>query len=144
MDAEGSSETAQSMARTAPGLHRVVNTFVTWNAPLLLLECASMRLRVTTLAAVGIVLASVASSGETIHLKNGRTILADHVRENGNRYEYEIGDDTYAIPKTSVDHVEAGGMPTRSAIGGKSGDLPVFVPVSSLSNEGDLPTTIVN
>jgi len=143
MDAEGSSETAQSMARTAPGLHRVVNTFVTWNAPLLLLECASMRLRVTTLAAVGIVLASVASSGETIHLKNGRTILADHVRENGNRYEYEIGDDTYAIPKTSVDHVEAGGMPTRSATGGKSGDLPVFVPVSSLSNEGDLPTTIV-
>ena len=45
---------------------------------------------------------------DTIHLKNGRTILADHVRENGNRYEYEIGDDSYGIPKSAVDHVEAG------------------------------------
>jgi hypothetical protein len=30
-------------------------------------------------------LASAAASADTIHLKNGRTILADHVRENGNR-----------------------------------------------------------
>jgi tetratricopeptide (TPR) repeat protein len=82
---------------------------------------------------------------DTIHLKNGRTILVDHVRENGNRYEYEIGDDTYAIPKSSVDHVEAGGMPVHSASSGakSSGDLPVFTPADSLANEGDLPKTIV-
>ena len=30
---------------------------------------------------------------DIIHLKNGRTIAADSVRENGNRYEYEIGED---------------------------------------------------
>ena len=61
--------------------------------------------------------ASAAASADTIHLKNGRTILVDHVRENGNRYEYEIGDDSYAIPKSSVDRVEAGGMPAHAASG---------------------------
>ncbi len=86
-----------------------------------------------------------AASADTIHLKNGSTILADHVRENGNRYEYDIGDDSYAIPKSSVDRVEAGGMPAlRSSSAGKSGgELPAFVPVDNLADEGDLPKTIV-
>ena len=85
-----------------------------------------------------------AAWADTIHLKNGRTILADHVRENGNRYEYDIGDDSYAIPKSSVDRVEAGEMPALAASSaGKSGDLPVFVPAESLANEGDLPKTII-
>jgi hypothetical protein len=91
-------------------------------------------------------LASAAASADTIHLKNGRTILADHVRENGNRYEYDIGDDSYAIPKTSVDRVEAGGMPVRassSGTGSRTADLPYFTPVDSLANEGDLPATII-
>ena len=102
-----------------------------------------MRLRVTSLAMMGMMLASAAWA-DTIHLKNGRTILADHVRENGSRYEYDIGDDSYAIPKSSVDRVEAGGMPAFAASSaGKSGDLPVFVPAESLANEGDLPKTIV-
>jgi tetratricopeptide (TPR) repeat protein len=89
--------------------------------------------------------ASGAASADTIHLKNGRTILVDHVRENGNRYEYEIGDDTYAIPKSSVDRVEAGGMPADNASSGSksSGELPAFVPVDSLANEGNLPEIIV-
>jgi tetratricopeptide (TPR) repeat protein len=102
-----------------------------------------MRLRVTSLAMMGMMLSSAAWA-DTIHLKNGRTILADHVRENGNRYEYDVGDDSYAIPKSSVDRIEAGGMPAVAASGGgKSGDLPVFVPAESLVNEGDLPRTIV-
>jgi tetratricopeptide (TPR) repeat protein len=90
-------------------------------------------------------LASVAASADTIHLKNGRSILADHVRENGKRYEYDIGDDSYAIPKSSVDRVEAGGMPAVASSGAhkSTGDLAAFVPVDSLANEGDLPKTIV-
>jgi tetratricopeptide (TPR) repeat protein len=89
--------------------------------------------------------ASAAASADTLHLKNGRTILADHVHENGNRYEYEIGDDSYAILKSSVERVEAGGRPaiTSSGAAKSSGDLPAFVPVDSLANEGDLPKTIV-
>ncbi len=92
---------------------------------------------------MGMMLASTAAWADTIHLKNGRTILADHVRENGNRYEYDIGDDSYAIPKSSVDHVEAGGMPARASSSGAGKDLPAFVPVDSLANEGDLPKTII-
>src|SRR5215467_10617186 len=84
-------------------------------------------------------------SADTIHLKNGRTIVADHVRESGNRYEYEIGDDSYAVPKSLVDRVETGGMPTHSAAGGlKMADLPVFTPSDSLGNEGELFTKIVH
>ena len=85
-----------------------------------------------------------AASADTIHLKNGRTILVDHVHENGNRYEYEIGDDSYAIPKSSVDRVEAGGVPAYSSSGSHKGaELPVFVPADSLANEGDLAKAIV-
>jgi tetratricopeptide (TPR) repeat protein len=81
---------------------------------------------------------------DTIHLKNGRTIVADHVRENGNRYEYDIGDDTYAIPKSSVDRIDAGGMPASSTGGGgKTADLPSFIPPNSLANEGDLVGQII-
>jgi tetratricopeptide (TPR) repeat protein len=110
-----------------------------------LLECASMRLRVTSLLTM-LMFAGAAASADTIHLKNGRTILVDHVRENGSRYEYEIGDDSYAIPKSSVDRVEAGGMPAHAASSGatkSSGELPVFMPADSLANEGNLPEIIV-
>jgi tetratricopeptide (TPR) repeat protein len=92
-------------------------------------------------------LACATASADTIHLKNGRTILADYVRESGSRYEYDIGDDSYAIPKSAVERVEAGGMPairTASAItGGGVADLPSFTPANTLANEGDLPKTII-
>lgn len=60
-------------------------------------------------------------SADTIHLKNGRKILADIVREKGERVEYDIGDDSYAIQKSSIDHIETGvGIPTSSS-GGSAG-----------------------
>src|ERR1700726_3300724 len=102
-----------------------------------------MRLRVIILLFMGRLffvglLAVPGAQADTIHLKNGRTIVADHVRENGGRYEYEIGDDTYAIPKNSVERVEAGGMPVlHSDAGGvKKAVLPAFNPIDSLANEG--------
>jgi tetratricopeptide (TPR) repeat protein len=102
-----------------------------------------MRLHVTSVGILCLLLAGTAA-GDTIHLKNGRTIVADSVREKGNRYEYDIGEDTYAIPKSSVDRIEAGGMPASAAsIAGKSGDLPVFIPVENLANVGDLPKDII-
>ena len=102
-----------------------------------------MRLRVTILL-IGL-LSTAQAWADTIHLKNGRTIVADHVRENGSHYEYDVGDDSYAIPKTSVDHVEAGGMPTHAASSGSArvADLPMFTPADSLANEGDLITKII-
>src|ERR1700683_819297 len=104
-----------------------------------------------TCAIFGIALAINVAIGETIHLKNGRTILADHVRENGTHLEYEIGDDSYAISKSLVDRVEAGGMPaSASSAGGASSaasklaDLPTFAPANSLANEGDLLAKVIN
>ena len=105
-----------------------------------------MRLRVTILfIAVTLTLGAAwdVARADTIRLKNGRTIVADQVRENGNHYEYDIGDDSYAIPKSSVDHVEAGGMPAHASSGTKMADLPSFSPPDSLANEGDLVARIV-
>ena len=101
-----------------------------------------MRLRVIFLL-LCLAPALARSHADTIHLKNGRAIVADHVRENGNRYEYEIGDDSYAIPKSSVDRVETGGLPASSAGGAKVADLPTFAPPDSLANEGDLVAKII-
>jgi tetratricopeptide (TPR) repeat protein len=56
-------------------------------------------------------LAASLAAADTIHLKNGRSIVADSVRENGSRVEYEIGDNTYAISRSSVASISAGGTP---------------------------------
>jgi tetratricopeptide (TPR) repeat protein len=101
-----------------------------------------MRFRVTFFALV-LTAPLTGAWADTIHLKNGRTIVADRVRENGTRYEYEIGEDTYGIPKSSVDHVEAGGLPAQSSGGGKGAALPTFVPADTLANEGDLVGKII-
>jgi len=102
-----------------------------------------MRPRIAIGLTVWMMLAAALALADTIHLKNGRTILADHVRENGNRYEYDIGDDSYAIPKSAVERVESGGMPARAASSGRAGDLPAFTPADNLANEGDLPKAVV-
>src|ERR1700752_4047029 len=99
-----------------------------------------MRLSVTILF---IASAFGGASADTIHLKNGRTIVADHVKENGSHYEYDIGDDSYAIPKSLVDRVEAGGLPAHAGTGAaKVADLN-FQPADSLANEGDISVKII-
>ena len=105
-----------------------------------------MRPHVTIILA-STILASAFASADTIHLKNGRKILADHVQEQGNHYQYDVGDDSYAIPKSLVDHVEAGGMPasmSSSSGGAKNiGDIPAFTSANSLANEGDLIAKVI-
>ena len=64
---------------------------------------------------------------EVIHLKNGRTIWADEVREKGTRVEYDVGDNTFAVPKDLVDRIETG-VPQAAA-----------VPASSANDLHDLP-----
>jgi tetratricopeptide (TPR) repeat protein len=101
-----------------------------------------MRLAVTILSIV-LALSLTIARADTIHLKNGRAIVADHVRENGNRYEYEIGENSYAIPKSSVDHVDAGGLPAESSAAAKISGLPVFTPANSLAFEHDFESKII-
>src|SRR2546423_412627 len=50
-------------------------------------------------------------SAETIRLKNGRIILADSVREVNGRVEYSVGENTYALPKSSVERIDTDGRP---------------------------------
>jgi tetratricopeptide (TPR) repeat protein len=92
--------------------------------------------------------AVVCASADVIHLKNGRTIWADHVRQNGNHVEYDLGDDSYAIPRSLVDHIESGGVPPEYASSGsnsKAGDeVPGFAPGGSLNGDPGLAERVVH
>jgi hypothetical protein len=57
-------------------------------------------------------LAACASWADTITLKNGNRIVADSVRESNGHVEYSIGENTYVIPKSLVEKIEAGVMPS--------------------------------
>jgi tetratricopeptide (TPR) repeat protein len=110
-----------------------------------------VRVRVTIFlpsALFFVAFAVVCSPADVIHLKNGRKIWADHVREKGARVEYDVGDDSYAISKTAVESIEAGGLPPfyASASGGQGAtkDLPTFVPEDSLAGHDDLLTRVVH
>ena len=110
-----------------------------------------MSTRVTYLlsgALVFVAVAAVCSSADVIHLKNGRKVWADHVRESGNRIEYDVGDDSYAISKSSVESIEAGGLPpalaSASNAQGATKDLPTFVPADSLAGHEDLLAKVVH
>ena len=91
-------------------------------------------------------LAAARAPAEVIHLKNGRTIWADHVRENGPRVEYDLGDDSYAIPKSSVERIEAGGVPPQYASSPSAAkrDLPVFVPQAEAQDDPELAGKVVH
>jgi len=90
---------------------------------------------------------SLLASAEVIHLKNGRTIWADHVRENGGHLEYDIGDNNYAIPKSLVERIEAGGIAppyTSSDANAKDiEDLPTLGPVQSFGNGLELIAKVI-
>jgi tetratricopeptide (TPR) repeat protein len=87
------------------------------------------------------------ASAEVIHLKNGRTIYADQVHENGSHLEYEVGEDSYAIPKSAVDRIEAGGVrPERASASGSKDprDVPSFTPADELRGEPEVSDKIVH
>lgn len=82
---------------------------------------------------------------EVIHLKNGRTIWADHVTQEGNHIQYDVGEDSYSIPKSLVERIEAGGMPPAysSATTSKTHDVPEFTPADSLKQDPAVSEKII-
>jgi tetratricopeptide (TPR) repeat protein len=89
-----------------------------------------------------VLLAALPACADVIHLKNGRTIWADQVRENNTRIEYNLGDDSYAIPKSSVDHIEAGGVSPVHA--GAGANLPdITPPAPSFHHAADLVEKVI-
>ena len=49
---------------------------------------------------------TLSAAGEVIRLKNGDVIYADEARESGSSVTYEIGDNTFTIPKSRVERIE--------------------------------------
>ena len=73
---------------------------------------------------------------DVIHLKNGRTIVADTTNVNKDKVEYTRGENTYAIPKGSVDHIDAGGS---SDVPNNTPEAPpIAVPMESSTRLDDL------
>ena len=91
------------------------------------------------------VLSPGCAQAEVIHLKNGRIIWADHVRENGSRIEYDVGDDSYGIPKSLVERIDTGGVVPQSSASttGDQHSMPAFVPADNLKNDPGLISRII-
>lgn len=90
--------------------------------------------------------AALAAPADVIHLKNGGTIWADQIRQdhNTNRVEYDVGDNTYAIPRSSIERIDAGGIaPARAGSRAGSG-IPDFTPAApTFDNEADISQKII-
>ena len=86
-----------------------------------------------------------ASFADVIHLKNGRKIWADRVHTNGSHLQYDVGDNSYAIPATLVERVEAGGVaPEITSSQSSEHDLPTFVPNTDIDVDSDLPSKVIH
>ena len=91
-----------------------------------------------------VLLPALPASGDVIHLKNGRTIWADQVRENKDHVEYDRGEDTYAIPKSSVDRIDAGGSaPVHAGSGAPANSPDITPPAPSFNHEGDVAAKVI-
>lgn len=104
-----------------------------------------MRLRVIFF--LGVISSPWCATAEIIHLKNGRTIWADQVRQKGSHLEYEVGDNSYAIPQSLIDRIEAGGVPpqdsTSTPSATSSQDLPVVVSTQPLASEAEVSSKVL-
>jgi tetratricopeptide (TPR) repeat protein len=70
--------------------------------------------------------ASLSSSAAVIHLKNGDSIYADEVDEGESTVRYQIGDNSFTIPKSKVRSVDST-LPE-----GQASQMTVAPPVSTL------------
>ena len=77
---------------------------------------------------------------DVIQLKNGNRIVVDSAREVNGRVEYTIGDNTYVIPKSSVQKIDAGGPVPVPTI--KVGDVPKAQ--QQIEAKGDLSARVIH
>jgi len=97
-----------------------------------------------SLLTILVLLAAVTAPADVIRLKNGRTIWADQVRETKNRVEYDVGEDTYAIPKSLVDRIEAGGVSPVHPGSSAAHDVPDYAPPApTFSHQADISGKVI-
>ncbi len=104
-----------------------------------------MHTRASRLLILCFLTAALSASADTIHLKNGRTIHADQTREVDGKIEYEIGDNTFAIPKSSVERIETGGMaaPRTVSPAAAAAELPALEPTGTVKHAEQVKLSII-
>jgi tetratricopeptide (TPR) repeat protein len=84
---------------------------------------------------------SAFAAAQEVHPKNGDVIYADHVEEKGTHIRYEVGDNSYTIPKSSVERVVTG---TKNGSVASPTELPKFTPETRVGGEEHLLDQIVH
>ena len=74
-------------------------------------------------------------------MKNGDVIYADQVEQTGDRVRYVVGDNSYTIPKSSVERIVAA---THARAMPAPEDLPRFTPETELGSETHLLDQMVH
>src|SRR5260370_35385215 len=72
----------------------------------------SWKIRRASLLAAICLVAAATARGDTIFLKNGRRIIALSVTEEGQKITYETASGTLSLPRSIVDHIERGTVPS--------------------------------
>jgi tetratricopeptide (TPR) repeat protein len=90
----------------------------------------------------------MAMRADVIQLKNGNRIVADSAREVNGRIEYTIGDNTYVIPKSSVQRIDVGGPSPVPKNQSPTGTQPATVDLPKVQQQieakGDLSARVIH
>src|SRR5215471_7024541 len=78
--------------------------------------------------AAALLVACVPLCGDTIVLKNGRRIVALSVTQDGDRVRYQTTAGELSLPKSIVDHIEAGSAPPNSLVAAAAANLRITPP----------------
>jgi hypothetical protein len=84
----------------------------------------------------------ISASAEVIRLKSGDVIYVDSVKEGATQVEYAIGDDTYAIPRSRVQSIEAGVRP-QPAPSQSHPEISAYTQDTRMAGEGHLLEKII-
>src|SRR5580704_1705297 len=81
--------------------------------------------------------AAVEARADTIVLKNGRRIIANNVREEGDKVKYETSAGELSLPKSIVDHIEKGGaVPMGDSPAAAAANLAITPPAMGATSGG--------
>jgi tetratricopeptide (TPR) repeat protein len=88
-------------------------------------------------AAAAFFFAAAAAHADTIVLKNGRRIVANNVREEGDKVKYETSAGELSLPKSIVDHIEkGGGVPMGDSPAAAAANLDITPPAMGATSGG--------
>src|SRR5271156_3909480 len=92
--------------------------------------------RVLMLCAV-VFFGAVVARADTIVQKNGRRIVANNVREEGDKVKYETSAGELSLPKSIVDHIEkGGGVPMGDSPAAAAANLAITPPAMAGTSGG--------